>query len=184
MIQAALDSSTITRLKMTRQEVDADLQQQLTLLSDFCSPVKNHGRLREFVYSHQGIVMPMAILTKDIIMLMEMQQLHCPLGCSLDAIPYLQCRSLGRLFTRSPIYHLLEETIEHDLIPMVRFLSDPVPRLSLEKLYEMSISYEPLPAHQELGGEDHQVRTTNHLHRKSRLRSSLQLPTVRITEKP
>lgn len=144
MITAALNSTPLSRLKHTWVEVPGDAQRELGAFIQFCSPIGNYGPLREFVYSHKGVVMPVAILTRDIIMLMEMESLSYDVGDGLDLIPYEQCQSLGKLLTLTPVYHLLQEETDQELVPLIQFLSNPVPRFSMEKLYKTSVGLEPI----------------------------------------
>ena len=142
MITSALNSIPLSRLKHTWAAVNEASIREFTAFSSFCSPIGNYAPLREFVSTHKGVVMPMAITTRDIVMLAEMMDLKSAVQ-STDNIPYDVCLTFGNLLSTPPVYHLLQEESDNQLGSIIQFLSNPVPRLSNERLYKISLMREP-----------------------------------------
>ena len=140
MVTSALNSTPMVRLKHTWAAVGEATLREFRAFTDFCSPVGNYAPLREFVASHKGVVMPVAIATRDIVLMAEMMGLQ---RVEKGTIPYEACLSFGTLLTTPPIYHLLQEESDLQNVGLVQFLSNPVPRWSDERLYKISLQREP-----------------------------------------
>ncbi|MDP2439569.1 MAG: RasGEF domain-containing protein, partial [archaeon] len=144
MVMMALSNNLLSRLKATWAELSPEHRAAFRDLCALCSPEKNYSRLRELAKHHQ-VALPMAVLTKDIIISLEATGYSCRITPRRDAVPYYALLSIGLLIIDS---HSLYRHLAHapsDLNPdLLHFFSNPVPRLVTDKLYALSYKHEPL----------------------------------------
>ena len=143
MIISALNHPVVTRLKQTWEllpPASLDVFQSLLSLS---SVQNNYQPLRKQAQQSKS-PLPLAILSKDLTILLEI--LRSPSkSIHLEEIPYRDLRQIATAIYRAylPSVNPTPELIySRDLIS---FLHDPLPRLLIDRLYQLSYAHEAPP---------------------------------------
>ncbi|MDP2438475.1 MAG: RasGEF domain-containing protein, partial [archaeon] len=143
IVVSALDHISVSRLKLTWQQVDPEQKELLTELIQVCSPMKNFKSLRAKC-SHNN-PLPLALVLKDTLFALEVAP---PFVLDVDQpFEYSPYRRIGVIldsaFIDSSHSPFSGSVIKKPISDLQEFLLNPLPRYSEEKLYELSRLQEP-----------------------------------------
>ena len=108
--------------------------------------------------------LPLAVLSKDLTILLEI--LRSPsASMHISSVPYHDLRKIASVIYRGflpSVTHHLDSTVTPNIAPddMRSFLIDPLPRLLIDRLFQLSYTHEPPPKQ-----FDQQVVVSNPLRR-------------------